>query len=284
MTCRQTRRERVLVSHAAPARQGHDRDLLPRRASSRRSRRRGGRCRRHHRSRGPRGAPLGHRAPGRRRDCSPPELLWTSSRSPRSASWRMPPARSSCRRSSRSRWRSFSRPARTARTSRPVRASHWASPAVRRTVPRHPRLDRGARPPDPGRPVGMTTDLDGQRAFVMTMRAREQDIRRDKAASNICTNQALLALGGSIYLATIGPHGCVTRRDGAARAASRGGARRGRSAAPAPGPVPNEFAVRSRTRGRSTAACSTAGSLPGSPSRRADDRRSPMRSSCAPPS
>jgi glycine dehydrogenase subunit 1 len=98
----------------------------------------------------------------------------------------------------------------------------------------------------PGRLVGMTTDLDGQRAFVMTLRAREQDIRRDKAASNICTNQALLALAASIYLATIGPHGL---RDvaaiGAARAAELetalaevGVARLHR------GPYLNEFAVR----------------------------------------
>ena len=98
----------------------------------------------------------------------------------------------------------------------------------------------------PGRLVGMTTDLDGKRAFVMTMRAREQDIRRDKAASNICTNQALLALAASIYLATIGPHGL---RDVAALGASRAAELEAALAAVGaerihPGPYLNEFVVR----------------------------------------
>jgi glycine dehydrogenase subunit 1 len=98
----------------------------------------------------------------------------------------------------------------------------------------------------PGRLVGMTTDLDGKRAFVMTMRAREQDIRRDKAASNICTNQALLALAASIYVSTLGPHGL---RDvatlGAARAAELEAALTAVGVGRLhPGPYLNEFAIR----------------------------------------
>src|SRR6476646_10483799 len=97
----------------------------------------------------------------------------------------------------------------------------------------------------PGRLVGMTTDLDGKRAFVMTMRAREQDIRRDKAASNICTNQALLALAAPSYLAVIGPHGL---RDVAALGASRAAELEAALTAVGaprlhPGPYLNEFVV-----------------------------------------
>ncbi|MDR6878533.1 aminomethyl-transferring glycine dehydrogenase subunit GcvPA [Bacillus sp. 3255] len=99
----------------------------------------------------------------------------------------------------------------------------------------------------PGRIVGQTVDRAGKRGFVLTLQAREQHIRREKATSNICSNQALLALCASVYLSTMGKQGIqdvgklnVQKAHYAANRLAAGG----KLSLPFTGSFFNEFAVK----------------------------------------